>query len=202
MSQAKGASLSYEDGARAVELARQAVESYVQNGQREQPGSMRDAFYTRTGAFVRIESVRGRGSLRGCAGRYDTADRLGHVLVDEAIHAASDDSCGSEIRPAELQNVTISVCAVTDLFETTDPVSDVELGRHGVALETPDGSGWLYPTVPVEHGWSVQEYLSRIARKVGIPPNAWQHPEAHVIVFEGQVFREREPNGSVQELKV
>jgi len=63
MSQGQGVDLSYEDGARAVELARESVDSYVRHGQREQPGSMREAFYERTGAFVRLlESTRGRGA--------------------------------------------------------------------------------------------------------------------------------------------
>ncbi|MEF8856940.1 MAG: AMMECR1 domain-containing protein, partial [Haloplanus sp.] len=93
MSEAQTVHLSYEDGARAVELAREAVEAYVLQGQREQPGSMRDAFYARTGAFVRITSTRGRGRLRGCAGAYRGSDQLGHAIVDAAITAASDDSC-------------------------------------------------------------------------------------------------------------
>ncbi len=94
MSEAQAVTLTYEDGTRAVELAREAVNSYVINGQREQPGSMREAFYARTGVFVRLESTRGRGSLRGCAGAYDTSEQLGHAIVDSAIAAASEDSCG------------------------------------------------------------------------------------------------------------
>ena len=89
MSEAQAVYLSYDDGARAVELAREAVEAYVLQGQREQPGSMRDAFYARTGAFVRIKSTRGRGRLRGCAGAYRGSDQLGHAIVDAAITFAA-----------------------------------------------------------------------------------------------------------------
>src|SRR6056297_2555163 len=109
MAEAQAVTLSYEDGTRAVELAREAVTSYVKNGQREQPGSMREAFYTRTGVFVRLSSTRGRGSLRGWAGAYEGSDQLGHAIVDWAISAASDASCGSEVKPAELSNLTVSV---------------------------------------------------------------------------------------------
>ena len=52
MSKVQTFQLSYDDGARAVELARESVLSYVRHGQREQPGSMRDSFYNRTGAVV------------------------------------------------------------------------------------------------------------------------------------------------------
>lgn len=200
MSEAQSVSLSYEDGARAVELAREAVEAYVQNGQREQPGSMRESFYARTGAYVRLESTRGRGSLRGCAGAHQGDDQLGHVIVDAAIQAATGDSCGSEVRPAELSNITVSVCAVTNLLLTDDPLDDMELGTHGVVIDAGGSSAWLYPTVPVENGWSGEEYLDRTCRKAGLPPGAWQREDVMVTLFEGDVYRERDPNGSVEHL--
>ncbi len=200
MSQRQGVDLSYEDGARAVELAREAVESFVQHGQREQPGSMREAFYERTGAFVRLESTRGRGSLRGCAGGYRSGEQLGHVIVDSAIEAASEDSCGSEVTPSELPNLTVSVCAVRNVVLTDDPLADLELGTHGVAIDGSGKGGWLYPTVPVQNNWSAREYLDRTCRKAGLPPTAWQDDDVVVTLFEGQVFREREADGSVEEL--
>ena len=200
MSQRQGVELSYEDGARAVELAREAVESFVQHGQREQPGSMREAFYERTGAFVRLESTRGRGSLRGCAGGYRSGEQLGHVIVDAAIEAASEDSCGSEVTPSELPNLTVSVCAVKNVVLTDDPLADLELGTHGVAIDGGGEGGWLYPTVPVQNNWSAREYLDRTCRKAGLPPTAWQNDDVVVTLFEGQVFREREADGSIEEL--
>ncbi|WP_248518233.1 TIGR00296 family protein [Salinarchaeum laminariae] len=200
MADAQTVDLTYEDGARAVELAREAVELYVQNGQREQPGSMRDAFYQRTGAFVRLESTRGRGSLRGCAGGYEASERLGHVIVDAAIEAASGDSAGSEVSPPELSNLTVSVCAVTNVLLTDDPLADLELGSHGVAVDAGAEHGWLYPTVPLQQRWTEEEYLSRTCRKAGLPPNAWQQEDVVVTLFEGEVFREREAEGSVEQL--
>lgn len=200
MSEAKAAQLSFEDGARAVELARESVEAYVLNGQREQPGSMREAFYDRTGALVRIESMRGRGQLRGCAGSYDSTEQLGHVIVDSAIEAASGDSCGSEVESAELPNVTISVCVVGNLVLTDDPAADIEIGRHGVAVDGRGQRGWMYPTVPLENEWSTYELLDRTCRKAGLAPDAWEDDDVMVTLFEGQVYREREPEGSVEQL--
>ncbi|MFC6725833.1 TIGR00296 family protein [Halobium palmae] len=200
MSEAQAVHLTYEDGARAVELARESVESFVLQGQREHPGSMRDAFYNRTGAFVRLQSTRGRGRLRGCAGAYRGKDQLGHAIVDAAIQAASGDSCGSEVEPAELSSLNISVCVVCDYLLTDDPLSDLELGRHGVAVDRDGNHGWLYPTVPIENGWSAEEYLTRTCRKAGLSPFAWKEDDTMVTLFEGQVFRERPDGGSVEQL--
>ncbi|WP_290809806.1 TIGR00296 family protein [Halovivax sp.] len=200
MSQGQGVDLSYEDGARAVELARESVEAFVRHGQREHPGSMREAFYERTGAFVRLESTRGRGSLRGCAGGHRSGDQLGHVIVDAAIRAASEDSAGSEVTPTELDNLTVSVCVVRNVVLTDDPLADLELGAHGVAVDGRGQDGWLYPTLPVEHDWTAHEYLDRTCRKAGLAPTAWQDDDVVVTLFEGQVFRERASDGSVEQV--
>ncbi|WP_277554801.1 TIGR00296 family protein [Halobaculum limi] len=200
MSQAETVRISYEDGARAVELARESVEAFVLQGQREQPGSMRDAFYARTGAFVRLQSTRGRGRMRGCAGSYKGKDQLGHAIVDAAIKAASKDSGGSELEPKELDSVLISTCVVSNVTLTNDPVEDLELGRHGVAIDRDGKHGWLYPTIPVENNWSKERFLSRVCRKAGLSPLAWQEEETMVTLIEGQVFREREDGGSIEQL--
>ena len=197
MGQGQSVDLSFEDGARTVELARESVEAFVLNGQREQPGSMRDAFYNRTSAFVRLESTRGRGRLRGCAGAHESVRelgngnrQLGHAIVEAAIEAASDASCGSEVEPAELENIEVSVCTVSSLVLTDDPVEDIELGTHGVAIDGDGQHGWMYPTLPVENDWSVFEYLDRTCRKAGLPDGAWEDDDVMVTLFEGQVFRE------------
>jgi uncharacterized protein (TIGR00296 family) len=200
MAQAQAVTLSYEDGTRAVELARESVESYVVNGQREQPGSMREAFYARTGVFVRLSSTRGRGRLRGCDGAYEGTEQLGHLIVDSAISAASDNSCGSEVEEAELPNLEISVCVVRDTEFSENPAEDVELGTHGVAVEGRGQQAWMYPTLPEENDWSVFEYLDRTCRKAGLPKGAWEDDDVMVTLFEGQVFSEREPEGTVEEL--
>lgn len=199
MAEAQAVHLDYEDGARAVELAREAVESFVRHGHREEPGSMREAFYNRTGAFVRLRSTRGRRRLRGCAGAYRGNDQLGHAIVDAAIKAASGDSCGSEVEPQELENLSISVCIVCEHLLTDDPVADLELGTHGVAVDGGNGHGWLYPTLPVENGWSAEEYLSRACKKAKLSPFAWQDDGTMVTLFEGEVFRERD-DGTIEAL--
>ena len=200
MAEAQAVTLSYEDGARTVELAREAMESYVLNGQREQPGSMREAFYQRTGALVRLQSSRGRGSLRGCAGSFQSSNQLGHEIVEAAIEASSDSSCGSEIRPAELQNLLVSVCVVCDVRSSDDPLAEIEVGRHGLAVESSGTTEWLYPTIPAENGWTAKEYLSRTCRKAKLAPNAWEQDDTDVSIFDAVVFRERDPNGSVEQV--
>jgi hypothetical protein len=198
MSEAQTTHFSFQDGARAVELAREAVDGYVLNGQREHPGSMRDAFYNRTGAFVRLEGAGGR--LRGCAGSHDSNQQVGHGIVDAAIQAASEGSCRTEVQAAELSSLTVSVCLVSNVVLTDDPAADVEIGRHGVAVDGDGQHGWMYPTVPLDHGWSTHEYLDRTCRKAGLRQNAWEDDDVMVTLFEGEIFRERSPEGEIERL--
>jgi uncharacterized protein (TIGR00296 family) len=191
--------LTPADGQRAVEVARAAVESFVEADRREQLGSMRDAFYMRTGAFVRLENTQGRGRLRGCAGTYDDSDQLGEAIVDAAIRAASDDSCGSAVGAAELDTIRVSVCVVDSVVLTDDPVADIEIGRHGVSVSRGDARGWLYPTVPVENNWSPADLLDRACRKADLPPTAWEDDDTMVTLFDGRVFCERKPEGTIEE---
>lgn len=202
MAEAQSVSLTYEDGSRTVELAREAIESYVLNGQREQPGSMREAFYQRTGALVRLESSRGRGSLRGCAGTYRSNEQLGHAIVEAAIAAASDSSYGGEVSPAELSNLLVSVCVIREVVQPEDPLAELEIGRHGIALETNHGGDWLYPTIPLENNWPAQAYLERASRKCDLPPNGWEEDDVEVWLFDTAIFREREPTGSVERVEI
>ncbi|MFB6093943.1 MAG: TIGR00296 family protein [Halanaeroarchaeum sp.] len=195
--------LSFDDGARAVELARDAVRAFVEDGRREEPGSMRDAFYDRSSAFVRLETTTQRGQLRGCASAHDApaelerdAERLGMTIVDAAIAAASDDSRSTVTAP-ELDSLVVTVFVAEEVTPVDDPATDLVVGRHGLAIEGPSTGGWMFPTVPVDNDWGVYEYLDRTARKAGLPADAWGDEDVRVLALEGPVYAENEPGGSV-----
>lgn len=196
---AEAITVGYEDGARAVELAREAVTGYTRRGQRTNPGSMREAFYQRTGAFVRLTTRDGRGRLRGCAGSYRTDDQLGLAIVEAAIRAAGDETGGSAVGTGELDNLQVSVYIVESVTLTDDPIADLELGHHGLAVDRAGKHGWLYPTVPVENDWNEHRFCSRVCRKAGLSPTAWEDEETVVTLIDGSVFRERH-EGSVEQL--
>lgn len=205
MSRGRHRALSTEDGRRAVELARESVRTYVTHGRRYDPGSMRDVFYRRDGAMVRLETADGRGRLRGCASAPErpvaleaAPTQLGHAIVDAAVTAASDAS-RDEIRPSELSNLSVSVFTVQEAAACADPEADLSVGEDGLAMAGRDTSAWMYPTVPEDQGWPVFECLDRTARKAGLPDGAWEADEVTVYRLAGQVFEEQDPSGYVDE---
>jgi len=50
------------------------------------------------------------------------------------------------------------------------------------------------PQVPGEEGWTIEETLTHLSRKAGLPEDAWKEGSAF-SVFTGQVFREGKEAG-------
>lgn len=192
--------LGLDIGEEAINLARDSMESYVVNGKREYPGSMVDTFYNRIGAFVILNSTRGRRSVRGSAGSYLREKQFSEAIVDAAIEASSSSSGRSEIRKCELDAISVTLCAVhsVDILEGGHP--DIEIGRHGLIVERGSDSGWMLPHMPVEYDWSETEFLDRTCCKAGLGRGAWMSDDVVIHTFEGQIFREKEPNGEVEEI--
>lgn len=198
-----GAVLSTKTGERAVELARNSVRSYVDEGKRERPGCMDEAFYNRVGASVRLDSTRGRRRVRGSGVSYKRDKHLSETIVDAAIEASEACKGTSEVSSCELDSVSVTLCIMPSVKDVTDsPAEAVEIGRHGVVVEDGHNRGWMLPTVPVERDWSAAQLLDRTSCKAELGETGWRKEGVSVYAFEGQIFREREPSGDVEEVEL
>ena len=54
----------------------------------------------------------------------------------------------------------------------------------------------LLPQVPMEQGWDREVFVAQTCVKAGLPADAW-HRGARLLVFEAEVFGEREPISSM-----
>lgn len=196
------AELTVEKGSKAIELARCSMESYVANGKRERPGCMKDVFYDRLGASVKLQSTRGRQRVRGSGVSYKREKHLSEAIVDAVIEASSDKSGTDELSKCELDNVAVTLCVLDSIEQVEEPEDDVSLGRHGVIVEGDRNSSWLMPTVPLERGWSVEETLDRTSCKARLDRGEWRNGSVEVYTFEAQIFQENEPDGDVDEVEL
>jgi uncharacterized protein (TIGR00296 family) len=48
----------------------------------------------------------------------------------------------------------------------------------------------LLPQVPVEYGWTEEEFLGHTCEKAGLPSDIWKDPKTEVLRFEGMIFKE------------
>jgi len=66
------------------------------------------------------------------------------------------------------------------------------VGRDGLVVRKGGYSGLLLPQVPVEWGWSREEFLSHTCRKAGLPMDCWKSADVELSAFQAIVFGEDE----------
>jgi len=164
---------------------------------------MKEVFYDRVGASVRLDSTRGRRRVRGSGVSYKRDKQLSEAIVDASIEASEECKGTSEVSSCELDSVAVTLCIMPSVEEVSDsPAEAVEVGRHGVVVEDGRNRGWMLPTVPVERDWSPTQLLDRTSCKAEIGNGGWREGDVSVYAFEGQTFREREPGGGVEEVEL
>jgi len=140
------------------------------------------------GAFVTLTE---RGQLRGCIGQF-TADRpLYQVVRGMAMAAALRDTRFRRVQPAELDDISIEISVLSPMRRITDPMNEVELGKHGIYIKRGWQTGTYLPQVATEHRMSKEEFLSSCtSHKAGLPPDSWKDPDTEVYVYTAEVFNE------------
>lgn len=143
------------------------------------------------GAFVTLTN---RGHLRGCIGTFSARLPLVRTIQQMAGAVLRDPRFTDRpITRAELPELHVEISVLSPLEKVSNPLTEIELGRHGISVEGPWGSGCFLPQVATETGWSLEEFLSHCcAGKAGLPPDAWKDPSVNVYRFEAEVFGEEE----------
>jgi AmmeMemoRadiSam system protein A len=150
------------------------------------------------GVFVTLhkQSPSGEAELRGCIGRMASPDPLEKTVRAMAEAAAFGDPRFPPLSGDELPACDIEISVLSPMEICADP-RKVRVGVHGLYLALRGRSGVLLPQVPVEQGWSLDEYLDYICVKAGLPPRAFADPEARLLTFTAIVFGEQTPGGQL-----
>jgi AmmeMemoRadiSam system protein A len=137
------------------------------------------------GGFVTLTVDR---ELRGCIGEIDPRREIWRVVREQTVNAALRDPRFPPVTPVEAARIRIEISALTP----SRPVAsyrEIVVGRHGMTLSKHGCSAVFLPQVATEQGWDLATTLSHLARKAGLPGDAWQDG-ATFTVFEAQVFHE------------
>ena len=191
--------LSLEEGTLAVKTARRVIEEYVREG-RTPEAKMPEVFDQPSGVFVTLKE---RGELRGCIGYPYPDIELKKALVDSAINAATQDPRFPRVSTRELGELEVEVTVLSEpellRVKATERPKHIVIGRDGIIIEYGLYRGLLLPQVPIEQGWGPEEYLEYGCLKAGVSPDAWVDEKTKVYTFQGQIFKETSPGGSVEE---
>ena len=177
--------LTADEKADLLKLARAALTEYVTRGTEVDDLSGRDKFRAPRGAFVTLTRD---GALRGCIGYIEPVLPLGRAVIRTAIYAATEDPRFRPVKAAELKDLRIEISVLTPAREIDDPRL-VKVGTHGLIVEKDGAKGVLLPQVPVDNGWDRETFLGQGCLKAGLPRDAWKRG-AKLSVFEAIVFHE------------
>ncbi len=138
-----------------------------------------------SGVFV---TLREDGELRGCIGSIEGREPLYLGVIHNSINAASRDPRFSPVRAKEFSKIKIEISVLTPLKKISN-YKDIILGKNGVVLQKWGRSAVFLPQVATETGWNLDEFLSNLSLKAGLPADAYKEG-ATFEVFEAIVFEE------------
>ena len=170
--------LTERQGKRLTELARKSVEAAFKGEE-----FSTTEFPRERGVFVTLHK---KSALRGCIGYPLPVKALGQSVVETARAAAFEDPRFPPLAEPELSEVDFEVSVLT-VPKPVEP-GEVVVGRDGLLIEAGARSGLLLPQVPVEEGWSREEFLEALCAKAGLPARAWKI--ARLKAFQAQAFKE------------
>ena len=183
--------LGDKDRRTLLRLARETLQAALTSGSQPAGTAPAPALQQPCGCFVTLHNA---GQLRGCIGTFTARGPLHQTVVEMAMAALRDPRFTTcPVTAAELLKIDIEISVLSPLERTKDPMAGVELGKHGIWINGPYGSGCFLPQVATETGWSKEEFFSHCcAHKAGLPPDAWKWPETAVYRFEAEVFGEKD----------
>jgi uncharacterized protein (TIGR00296 family) len=198
--------LSLSEGAYLVKLARKTIEVYLSGRMPAPPDDAPERLVRRQGVFVTLYTYPEK-ELRGCIGIPLPEHPLIEATMRAAISSATEDPRFPPVSPEEMSNIIVEVSALTPPEEMgfTDPKelpNMIRIGEDGLIIEAGVYSGLLLPQVPVEYGWSPEEYLMHLCIKAGLAPTYWLTGKMRLYRFSAQVFEEESPKGKVVERKL
>lgn len=138
-----------------------------------------------TATFVTLKI---HGNLRGCIGSLAPVEPLYLSVHDNAVNAALRDPRFEAVRPAELSRIEVDVSILSPIRDIGS-LAEFKIGQHGIILEKGFSRAVYLPEVAVEQHWTVDETLSSLSMKAGLPPDAWKQG-AKFKVFESVVLSE------------
>ena len=142
---------------------------------------------TRPCGFVTLKK---NSQLRGCIGDVFPRQPLHKSVITNTINACINDKRFLPVTIDECNDITIEISALTVPKPITS-YDQIRIGIDGVVLNK-DGRSALYlPQVAPEQGWDINQTLTNLSLKAGLPADAWKEG-ATFLTFQAVVFGEEE----------
>lgn len=196
---------SLNEGRMLVKAARDAIELNIMSPKFKEAIIERNMseFNHEHGVFVRLmhyptNSNRGHFFLLG------RKIPLSRSLLTTALHASNNDRF-VPISHLEFRDMIIAVGIILDYREIKEKTlsavrEELNAGGKGLAIQSGYNEGFILID-DCDRLDTVESTLRELCEDAGLSPYSWMNPKARLYVFEAQVFMEREPHGSVEEIE-
>jgi AmmeMemoRadiSam system protein B/AmmeMemoRadiSam system protein A len=134
-------------------------------------------------AFVTLFKA---GHVRGCIGTTTPTAPLYHAIASIGYMAARKDGRFTPVQPEELEGLDVEISVLSNPV-SVNSYKDFVLGKEGVILEKDGHNAVFLPEVPTEYNWNREQMLNRLARKAGLPVDAWKEG-ASFKIFHTQTY--------------
>lgn len=150
-----------------VELARSAIQHYLQTGKKlPPPTELPDNMRTKAGVFVSLKKF---GNLRGCIGTFmPTTDNLYLEIVQNAISASTSDPRFPPVSLDEINDIAISV-DILSAPELVKDINELDPKKYGIIVAKGHKRGLLLPDLQGVD--TIQQQISITKMKAGIHPD-------------------------------
>jgi AmmeMemoRadiSam system protein B/AmmeMemoRadiSam system protein A len=183
--------LSKADKEQLLKLARQTLDFYLE--QKKAPRvsdlslQLSPAIQRQGAAFVTLKK---HGTLRGCIGDILPRGPLYESIIRNAVNAGVNDWRFPPVVSGECEQLTFEISALT-VPKPVNSADEIRIGIDGVILRKQGHSAVFLPQVAPEQGWNVNQTLTHLSAKAGLPEDAWKEG-AEFLVFQAEVFGENE----------
>jgi MEMO1 family protein len=177
--------LNKDEQQELLKLAKMTVESVVKTGKKPDYANKMPGLDRPLGAFV---TLREKGELRGCIGRFEPDVPIHEVVMEMAIAAATQDYRFPPVSEGELGKLEYEISVLSPLRKVKS-WKEIEIGKHGVEVARGMRRGVFLPQVATETGWDLETFMNNLCEhKAGLPADSWKDPKTDIFVFTAQVF--------------
>lgn len=183
------AALTDQEKQTLLRLARHTLETFLETGRAPEDLSdfeITSALKEDLGAFVTLKID---NRLRGCIGYLKGIQPLYKAVMENTISAASRDPRFPPVQSKEASKIHMEISVLSPLVRVLD-LEEIKVGRDGLIITLGGRRGTLLPQVPVEYGWSRQEFLEHTCMKAGLPRDAYKKTATVIERYSAQVFSE------------
>jgi MEMO1 family protein len=174
-----------------LELARKSVVAAVTGGEAPKADDVPAKFRARRACFVTLTK---NGRLRGCIGSIFPVEPLYEDVSRRARSAAIEDTRFPPVRADELKKIEIEVSVLTvpkrlAFTSPKDLLAKLRPGVDGVVLRVGNRQATYLPQV-WEQIPDKRNFMNELAEKAGLSADAWTQPEAEVMTYQVEAFKE------------